>query len=331
MAELPYLKKMNNRTLITLSEKQTDPSYGKKPEERSIEELIKAGVININKPKGPTSHQVSEHVKNILNIKKAGQSGTLDPAVTGVLPIGLNKATRALGTLLKSGKEYICLMHIHEDIDKEKLKKTIKSFKGKIKQLPPIKSAIKRKPRYRSIYYIDIIEIKGKEVLFKVGCQAGTYIRKLCHDIGEKIGSGAHMVQLVRTKVGLFDDEKMKTLQDLKDHWNIYKKDGRHENELKNIILPVEKIVEHIPKVWVDDNAVDSLCNGHFLGIPGIVKLDSDIDKDMQVAIMTLKNELIALGDAKLNAKKIQEKEYGEAVSTDTVFIEPGIYPKYRK
>ena len=137
---------------------------------------------NIDKPKGPTSHQTSDYVKKILHIDKAGHSGTLDPAVTGVQPVALGKATRITQFLLTAPKEYVCLMHIHQEVDEKNIKDTISQFLGKIRQLPPLKSAIKRVERTREIYEFEVLEIKGKDVLFRVKCQAGTYVRKLCFD-----------------------------------------------------------------------------------------------------------------------------------------------------
>lgn len=160
--------------------KEAEGEFGKSPKERTTEELIDYGIVNIDKPKGPTSHQTSDYVKKILKIKKAGHSGTLDPAVTGVQPVALGKATRITQFLLTAPKEYVCLMHLHQEVEEEKIRNTTEQFIGKIQQLPPIKSAVKRELRTREIYEFEILEINGKDVLFRVRCQAGTYIRKLC-------------------------------------------------------------------------------------------------------------------------------------------------------
>ena len=158
----------------------TNSNYGKLPQERTIKELFDSGLILINKPQGPTSHQVSDYIKNILDINKAGHSGSLDPNVTGLLVVTLGKATRAAEFLLKGGKEYICLMHIHTKIDEKLIRNKFNDIVGKIQQLPPLKSAVKRQVRTREIYYIEILEIEDQDVLFRVGCEAGTYIRRLC-------------------------------------------------------------------------------------------------------------------------------------------------------
>jgi H/ACA ribonucleoprotein complex subunit 4 len=246
--------------------------------------------------------------------------------VTGVLPIALGKATRIVQTLLNAGKEYVCLMYIHHPVDKKEIDKAIEKFTGKIKQLPPIKSAIKRRLRTREIYYFNILEINKQEILFQVGCEAGTYIRKLVHDIGQELNVGAHMVQLIRTKAGPFNDSSWHSLHDLKDAYEFYK-DG-DEKELRKIILPIEEAVKHLPKIWVVDSAVDSICHGASLNIPGISKLN-DFNENETIVIMTLKDELVALGNSVMNSDEVMEKDKGLAVKTNKVFMDRNVYPKF--
>ena len=330
MAEtlLPFEK--TKRTILIKKEAETSPKFGKKAEERTVEELIDYGIINIDKPAGPTSHQVSAYVQKILEIKKSGHSGTLDPQVTGCLPVATGRATRVVQALLTSGKEYICLMHVHADIEEYQLRKVVSEFVGKIKQLPPIKSAVKRQWRFRKIYYIEILDIEGREVLFKVGSEAGTYIRKLVHDIGEKLGCGAHMAELRRSKAGPFKEDTLVTLQDLADAY-YYWKEQKNEAFIRHCIKPIEFAVSHLPKVWIFDTTVDSLCHGINLKVPGIAKMESDIERDQQVAIMTLKEELVAIGIAKMSSKEMMELDKGIAVTSDKVFMLPGTYPRMEK
>ncbi|MBW2973611.1 RNA-guided pseudouridylation complex pseudouridine synthase subunit Cbf5 [Candidatus Woesearchaeota archaeon] len=318
------------RKVLVKKEAETDPGHGYSPEQRPVSELISYGVVNINKPKGPTSHQVSEYVQKILHIKKAGHSGTLDPAVTGVLPMALGRATRIVQTLLPAGKEYVGIMHLHKPIEIKELKKVLGEFVGKIKQLPPVKSAVKRQVRERRIYYIDIIEVEEQDVLFRIGCQAGTYIRKFCHDVGKKLKVGAHMAQLVRTKAGPFTDKDMITLQNLADAYWLWK-EKNDEKQIKECIKPVEDAIPQVPKIWILDNAIDTVCHGSDLKMPGISKVQTDIKKGDTVAIMSLKNELIALGFAETSSDEMLLKERGIAAKTHKVFMEPETYPKFKK
>lgn len=322
MNKLPFEE--IKREVLIKKENSSDDRYRDK---RDIEDLINYGIVNINKPAGPTSHQVSAFVKNILGIKHAGHGGTLDPNVTGVLPIALGRGTRIVQGLLKAGKEYVCLMHIHKDVDEEKIKEVMNEFIGKIKQIPPVRSAVKRQERQRRIYYLEILEIDGKDVLFKVGCEAGTYVRKLCDDIGKKLGTGAHMAELVRTKAGPFTDRTWYSLHDLKDAYEFYKEGN--DRELKKIILPIERGVEHLAKIWIFDSAVDTICHGADLSLPGISKLHSEISKEDLIAVMTLKDELICLGESLKNSDEMLKEERGKAIKTKKVFMERGVYPKY--
>jgi len=315
------------REVFVKKEAETSPKYGKDPNKRTTEELLNTGIININKPSGPTSHQISAYVKDILKLKKSGHSGTLDPKVTGVLAIALEQSTKVVQALLPAGKEYVCLMHLHKEHSEKEIRTICKKFVGKIKQLPPIKSAVKRQWRYRKIYYINILEIKDQDVLFKVGCQAGTYIRKLVHDIGKSLNSGAHMAQLIRTKVAFFNDKNTHTLQELTDAFHYYKEENS-EKLIRKIIQPVEDAVQHLPKVWIFDTTVDTLCHGATLKAPGVSKIESDIQLDDPVAILTLKNELVALGRAKMISKDIIKNNKGVAVISERVFMQPGTYPK---
>jgi H/ACA ribonucleoprotein complex subunit 4 len=323
MEKLPFEK--IKREILIKKESTTDPKYGK--EKSPIKELINYGIININKPQGPTSHQIADYVKKILKIKRCGHSGTLDPNVTGSLPVALGDATRIVQTLLKSGKEYVCLMHINKELKESKILKTAETFIGTVSQLPPVRSAIKRQLRKREIYYIKILEIKGKDILFKIGCEAGFYIRKFCVDFAKKLKVNGHMIQLVRTKTGPFTDKKWHSLHDLKDAYEFYKQGN--EKELKKIIQPVEAAVEHLPKIWIQDSAVDTLCHGADLNIPGISKLDSEIKKDDLVAVLTLKNELICLGVSLTASEEIIKNNKGKAVKTKKVFMKRNTYPKY--
>lgn len=326
--ELPF-EKIKRKILV---KKETDSSekYGCTPDKRSVEQMLELGIINIDKPRGPTSHQVSAYVQKILGAKKGGHSGTLDPKVTGVLPVAVGRATRIVQALLVAGKEYVCLMHLHKEVDEKQIRYVVKEFTGKITQLPPLKSAVKRQERQRNIYYIDLIEIVGNDVLFIVGCQAGTYIRKLCHDIGKKLGVGAHMAELRRTKAGPFKEDTIVTLLDLTDAYWYYKNEG-NENYIRHVVQPVENAAAHLPKIWVMDTTVDTICHGADLAVPGIAKLESGMEKNHTIAIMTLKNELIALGNARMSSEEMMKNKKGIAAKTKKVFMLPGTYPKVQK
>ena len=327
MSKLPF--ESIKRKIIVKKEAETNPAYGTLPKKRSVEELIRSGVLVIDKPQGPTSHQVADYVKKILNLKKAGHSGTLDPNVTGVLPVALEDSTKIVQVLLPAGKEYIALAHFHKEVTEDQIKKSLDNHIGKIMQLPPVRSAVKRQLRQRRVYYIDILEINGKDVLFRMGCQAGTYVRKLIHDAGRKLG-GAHMAELRRTKAGPFNETDLITLQDLSDALYYYTEEG-NDKYIRHCIKPVESAIYHLPKISVLDTTVDTLCHGADLAIPGISLIDSGINQGDIIAITSLKGELIALGKARLSSEEMISKNKGSAVKTFRVFMEPGTYPAIKK
>jgi H/ACA ribonucleoprotein complex subunit 4 len=316
------------RETLVKSEDITDDKYGKIPQDRPIEEYIRKGAIDLDKPAGPTSHEITSYVKKILNLNKAGHSGTLDPNVTGLLPIMLEDSTKAVDGLLTAGKEYVCLMKLHKAMPENIIKAVIKDFTGDIFQKPSIKSAVRRETRVRTIYYNELLEIDDNNVLFRVGCEAGTYIRKLCHDMGIAMGTGAHMQELRRTKSGPFrEDEKMITLQDLQDAYVEWKENG-NEGPLRKAISPMEFGLSHLPKIVIRDNAVDAICHGAGLAAPGVLSLESDIEIGDVVAVFTLKGEGVALGYAQMKSTDILRAASGIVVSTDRVFMEEGTYPK---
>ncbi len=215
-------------------------------------------------------------------------------------------------------------MHLHKEVSQNDINEIFKEFTGKIKQVPPKKSAVKRQEREREIYNIELIEIDKQDVLFRIGCQAGTYIRKLCWQIGNKLGIGAHMKQLVRTKAGPFSDKEMYNLHDLKDAYEFWKEGN--EKEIRKVIKPFETAVGHLHKIWVLDSAVNPLCHGYDLYVPGVSKLNDKINKGDIVAIFTLKNELICIGEAMMTTEEILKKEKGLAIKTNKVFMERGVY-----
>jgi len=320
---LPSDKK---RKRIIKVKSKTNPNYGKSTEEYSIKELLNNGIINLDKPHGPTSHQVDSWIKEILSQEKVGHGGTLDPNATGVLPIAIGDATRALQVLLSAGKEYVGIMKLHKNIDKKKIVEVCNSFVGEITQLPPVRSAVKRIKRKREIYYLDIIQIKDRDVLFRVGCESGTYVRTLCVDIGRKLKIGAHLAELRRTKVGHLVEEDSIKLHDLKDAYTFWKEDN-NEKELRSKVQPMERLFDHFPKIVIRDSAIDALCHGANLAVPGVVEIDSDIKKDDLLVVFSLKGEGVAIVKSLMSTEEVIQKDKGMCANLDRVLMNKGTYP----
>jgi len=234
-------------------------------EKRDIKELLEFCIINLDKPAGPTSFSAINAVRKIIGAKKAGHFGTLDPMVTGVLPIALNRACKLSNYFMKKDKEYVGEMHVHKEIGKEKLEDEMNKFIGKIIQKPPVKSRVKRVERERTINKFKIVKIrksakkKGVIVEFHSDVQAGTYIRKLISDLGERIG-GAHMIKLRRVRAGIFKEADSFTIEKIREAFEEYKK-GR-EDKLRKILIPAEIIKQMITSVQIKPEIVEGLLNG---------------------------------------------------------------------
>ncbi|ENN96729.1 H/ACA RNA-protein complex component Cbf5p [Methanocaldococcus villosus KIN24-T80] len=221
-------------------------------------------------------------------------------------------------------------MHLHRDASEEDILRVFKEFTGKIYQRPPLKSAVKKRLRVRRIYEIELLDKEGRDVLFRVKCQSGTYIRKLCEDIGEALGTSAHMQELRRIKSGVFDENDAVYLQDLLDAYVFWKEDG-DEEELRRIIKPLEYGLRHLKKVVVKDSAVSAICHGADVYVRGISKLSKDINKGDIVVVETLKGEAIGFGKALMSSKEMLTAEKGKAVDIERVFMERNVYPKMWK
>ena len=305
----------------------TDPAFGKKPEERTAEERLACGVVPLDKPSGPTSHQVAAWLRNALAVRDVGHGGTLDPKVTGVLPVTVGSATKVVGALLTSGKEYVTVCRLHEEVDEERIRSVVaEQFVGKVNQTPPVRSAVKRRPRIRRIYYNDVLEVDGRDVLLRVGCQAGTYIRNLCVDLGRAVGTRGHMQELRRTRTGLFTEDDLVTLHDALDA-RVFLAAG-DPSWMLDVVRPVEDVTRHLNKIVVRDTAVDAVCHGAPLAVIGVARLDAGIEVGEPVAIETLKGELVGLGEAQMTSQSVVSEEKGVAARVQRVVMRKGTYPR---
>ncbi len=221
---------------------------------KTLTELLNFGILVIDKPSGPTSFSVSDFVRRKLGLKKTSHFGTLDPMVSGVLPVALGRACKLTGFFIGHDKEYVGIMRIHQEMKMREIQKIINSkFIGKIMQMPPVKSRVKRRLREREIKSFELLEQDGRDILFRSVVQGGTYIRKLIHDLGREIG-GAHMTELRRTRAGVFDESNIVSLYDL---------EKASEKDLKKMIIPAEDAIKKImPVVEVNEESVKKLLTG---------------------------------------------------------------------
>jgi len=252
--------------------------------------------------------------------------------VTGILPITLEDSAKIVQALLYSGKEYVCVMKLHGDAGEERVRKVLAEFEDVIYQRPPLRASVKRQLRTRRVYYIDFIEIDGRNVLFKVGCEGGTYIRKLCYDVGEIIGCGAHMQELRRTRAGPFVENSSTkvTLHDVA-YWFAEWQEKREEKILREFVQPMETALALLPKIVIRDSAVDALCHGANLTAPGVLTIESNIVKDSLSAVFTLKGEAVALAKTLLSTEEVLNLKHGTVAALQRVLMPRGTYPKVWK
>ena len=248
--------------------------------------------------------------------------------MTGVLPIALEESRKVVQALLLSGKEYVCLMKLHGEATEERVKKVLKEFEDTLYQRPPVRASVKRRLRTRKMYHIDFLEMDGRNVLFKVGCEAGTYVRKLCFDVGEVVGCGAHMQELRRTRAGSFgENSDIVTLHDVA-YWFMEWQEQKDDEILRKFIQPMEKALALVPKIYIRDSAVDAICHGASLTAPGVLSIETGINSGLMIAVFTLKGEAVALAKAAVSTEEILEMEHGFVAETERVLMPRGTYPK---
>ncbi len=287
--------------------------------------IPESGIVVVDKPRGPSSHQVTAWVGDILG-RRVGHAGTLDPQVSGVLVVMFGGAVRLAPVLLSHNKEYVCLMRLHADASRESVEQAAAEFVGRIYQRPPRKSAVKRNLRIRKIQEIEILDMEGRLVLFRVRCDAGTYIRTLCIHLGYAIGTCAHMEELRRIRSGSFGETAAVTLHELADAAAVAQ-EGNPE-PLQRMILPAAAAVADLAKVVIRDTAVDAVCHGAVLAGVGVVGKEGGFAKGETVAIVTGRGELVGLGKGLVNSSALKPGEPGFVVAPTSVLMQPGTYPR---
>ena len=241
------------------------------PDERDVGSLLAFGVVNLDKPGGPTAHQVSAWVRDLAGVDRAAHAGTLDPKVTGCLPVLTGDATR-LAEALVGPKAYVAVLQLHAEAPAD-LEAVLAEFEGPIHQKPPRKSAVARRLRVREIHALEALEVDGRRVLLRIECAAGTYVRKLCHDLGLALGTGAHMGDLRRTAAEPFDDADLVTLHDLVDALAAWREDG-DEAPIREVVQPGERALAHLPTVTMAPSAAAEVAEGAPVYAPGVIGVE---------------------------------------------------------
>jgi H/ACA ribonucleoprotein complex subunit 4 len=317
------------QNLQKIDDDATSNRYGYLPDKRPLDILLDYGFIPLDKPPGPTSHEVVAWVKKILGLSKIGHSGTLDPGTTGLLPLGLGEATKALQVLTLGPKEYYALARMHSYISAKKIELVMKQFTGDIYQRPPQRTAVRRATRIRTVYSFDLLEQHERLILIRILCQAGTYVRKIIYDLGEVLSLGATMIELRRTRVDCLSERtgSFVRLHDILDAFERYK-ETEDETRLRQLIMPIEYSLQGLRGVMIRDTAVDALCHGAQLAIPGITAVPPNLRRGELVGVYTLKGEIVGLSEAVMTSEEIGTKTTGFAFIMKRIIMKPNTYPK---
>ncbi|MEK6684194.1 MAG: tRNA pseudouridine(55) synthase TruB [Nitrospirota bacterium] len=283
------------------------------------------GFLNINKPAEWTSHDVVARLRILLKVKKVGHTGTLDPAATGVLPICLGKATKLARLLTESDKEYRAVMRLGETTDtqdadgkilvrraadgltEDRVRDVLVLFRGEIQQIPPMYSAVKinGQPLYKAaragreveraartviIHRLDLIRREGSDITLEVTCSKGTYIRTLCADVGERLGVGAHLHRLVRTRSGPFRIEEAMTLSEVET--------AVQEGRIRERLLSADRVLKDFPSVSVTHQGARLLLHGTPIGLQAVGRLPKEFKTGQSILVYNVAGDLIALAEA---------------------------------
>eukprot|EP00551_Chaetoceros_affinis_P010678 CAMPEP_0203672158 /NCGR_PEP_ID=MMETSP0090-20130426/7741_1 /ASSEMBLY_ACC=CAM_ASM_001088 /TAXON_ID=426623 /ORGANISM="Chaetoceros affinis, Strain CCMP159" /LENGTH=478 /DNA_ID=CAMNT_0050537413 /DNA_START=1377 /DNA_END=2816 /DNA_ORIENTATION=- len=326
----PLLLKNYSDLHIRTSHYTPIPS-GSSPLSRPLQDHISYGVINLDKPANPSSHEVVSWIKRILRVEKTGHSGTLDPKVTGCLIVCIDRATRLVKAQQSAGKEYVGVVRLHSAVeDTRQLNRAVETLTGALFQRPPLISAVKRQLRIRTIYDSKLVEYDEKRNLgiFWVSCEAGTYVRTLCVHLGLLVGTGGHMQELRRVRSGVMDENSnLVTMHDVMDAQHVYDT-TKDEKYLRRVVMPLEVLLTNYKRIVVKDSAVNAICYGAKLMIPGLLRFADDIDIGQEVVLMTTKGEAIAVALAQMTTAVMATCDHGVVAKIKRVIMERDAYPR---
>ncbi|CAK9440284.1 uncharacterized protein LODBEIA_P43840 [Lodderomyces beijingensis] len=329
-SDWPLLLK-NYDKLLVRSGHYTPIPAGSSPNNRDLKSYVSSGVINLDKPSNPSSHEVVAWIKRILRVEKTGHSGTLDPKVTGCLIVCIDRATRLVKSQQGAGKEYVCIVRLHDQLqDPKELNRALENLTGALFQRPPLISAVKRQLRVRTVYDSKLIEFDNKRGLgvFWASCEAGTYMRTLCVHLGMLLGVGGHMQELRRVRSGaMSESDNLVTLHDVLDAQYVYD-NTRDESYLRKIIQPLETLLVGYKRLVVKDSAVNSVCYGAKLMLPGLLRYESGIELYDEVVLITTKGEAIAIGIAQMTTVDLQGCDHGVVAKVKRCIMERDTYPR---
>ena len=312
-----------------IADPSTNDNFGCRPHDRPLDELLKSGVILVEKPRGPTSHQLTAWARDILGVSKIGHGGTLDPFATGLLTLLIGKATRLTDIVLRGDKTYAGVLRFGRPVEESELLKLFTKLEGVIYNVPPLESAVKIQVRTRTIRSIRVLEAdpESKVAAFEVSCSAGTYVRTLAKDIGLLLDTSCELTELHRSNTGSFTQGMACTMQQLADAAFMYHEHG-DDRALSKLISPVESLLTGLPSITIKDGAAAALSHGAPLARPGVITAQKGISEGDTVLLETVKGEAVSVAVIKVDSDSISEMKSGEVAVAKSVLMDSGTYPQ---
>ena len=309
------------------SKPTTDDAFGTVPDERTLEQRLASGFILVDKPAGPTSHQLAAWARDLLGLDRLGHGGTLDPFATGVLPLMAGRCMKITNKILKHKKTYIAVFRFRSMPDETNLKATIASMTGRIYNVPPEVSAVKVQVRTRTIHAFELLDVEGNDAVARITCDAGTYIRTMARDMGLLLNTPVSLKELRRETSGIFGLDHCVTMDQLADAVWLWKECGQKE-ALMAIVHPIEKLLVDVPRCQVKDSAVAALAYGAPLLLPGLISIPKDLKKGTELMVSSLKDEAVGFVKLKADSNDIISMESGEIARPSMVLMDTDVYPR---
>ena len=305
----------------------TNPAVGTMPDQRTVEQRLAGGFILLDKPAGPTSHQVAAWARDLFELERLGHGGTLDPFATGVLPLMAGKAMKVTKKILNHKKSYICVFRFAQEVSDEDLQQAMVRLTGRVYNVPPEVSAVKVQVRTRKIFAFEQLDRSGNDMIARVRCEAGTYIRTMARDLGLLLNMKVQLKELRRDMSGVFTLDDCVTLQELADAVWLWKECDRPE-ALIRIIHPIEKLLLDLPSATVKDSAAAALAHGAPLLRPGLVNIAAGVASGKEIYVQTLKNEAVGVVTLTADTDHIASMTEGEVARPSMVLMDGDVYPR---
>jgi H/ACA ribonucleoprotein complex subunit 4 len=298
---------------------------GSPPAGPVAERIASGAFVLLDKPRGPSSHQVTAWARDLLGVPAAGHAGTLDPNVSGVLWVGLGPALRLVPLVLEFPKTYVGIVVLQGEVPAARLAQVAAEFVGPVYQTPPVRSAVKRERRVRTIHRLEVVERDGPRVLVSVVADSGTYVRTLAVDLGEALGVGAHLEELRRTATGPFGEVDAVPLSRLADARSAAA--SGDPSELLELLRPVEQVWREFPTLVLKDAAASAVAHGAQLAGGGVASVSRAFAKGDRVVLLDRRRELVATGIALRSATEPRGGKDGWIVGSTKVFADPRRFP----